>query len=144
MNRYEKSRFPFEPLLSELQQVFGSSPDVLSAYLFGSAAEGLLREKSDIDIAVRMRQTLSPIETSNIREKLEDVLEAVFQRKVDVTVMNRASLKMIHQVYKHGVQIYVKASLEERDFRIQKRKEYFDFQYYMERERRDLRLFYGC
>jgi len=50
MNAYVKSRFPFKPLISELQQIFGSSPDVLSAYLFGSAAEGLLREKSDIDM----------------------------------------------------------------------------------------------
>jgi len=143
MDEYAKSRFPIKFLISELQQIFGSSPELLSAYLFGSAAEGLLREKSDIDIAVRLRQNISHSGTNNIRLKIEDVLENVFQRKVDVAILNRASLKMIHQVYKHGVLVYVKDPLEERVFRIQKQKEFFDFQYYIEKERRDLRLFYG-
>ena len=109
----------------------------------GAAANGLLRENSDIDIAVRLRQNLSPVETNNIRLKIEDMLENVFQREVDVVTLNNASLKMIHQVYKHGFLIYVKDPLGERLFRIQKQKEYFDFQYYIEKERRDLRSFYG-
>ena len=144
MNAHITSLIPVEFLTSELQRIFGADPDVLSAYLFGSAAEGLLREKSDVDIAVRLSQNLSPIETITIRLNLEDVLEAVFQRKVDVVIMNKASLKMIHQIYRHGVQLYVSGPVEERDFRIQKRKEYFDFKYYIDKERRDLRLFYGC
>jgi len=144
MNACMKQPLPFEPFISELQQVFETNPYVLSAYVFGSAAEGLLRENSDIDVAVRLIENLSPIETNNIRLTLEDLLEAVFQRRVDVAVMNSASLKMIHQIYAHGVRVYASDPAEERNFKIKKGKEYFDFQYYLDKERRDLRSFYGC
>ena len=71
------------------------------------------------------------------------IMKVMKEEKVDVVILNRASLKLIHQIYKHGVPVYVKDPLEERGFRMQKQKEYFDFQYYIEKERLDLRSFYG-
>ncbi len=144
MNTSEQQTLGFEPPVSELQKVFESNSAVLSAYIFGSAAMGLLRKNSDIDIAVRLKEDLPPQETNDLRLKLHDILEHVFQRKVDVVVMNGASLKMIHQVYKNGLLVYAVDLSNELEFRIQKQKEYFDFQYYLEKERHDLRSFYDC
>ena len=144
MNASEQQISAFKPPISELRKIFESHPEVLSVYIFGSAAMGLLRKDSDIDIAARLKEDFPPHDTNDLRLKLHDILEHVFQRKVDVVVMNGASLKMVHQIYTNGLLVYAVDLSNELEFRIQKQKEYFDFQYYLEKELHDLRSFYDC
>ena len=127
-----------------MEQVFNPCEEVLSAYLFGSMAEGVMSQRSDVDFAVRLRSGLRAEQKHGIRARLEETLENMFMRQADVVILNDASLKMIHQVLKSGKLVYTKNLRDEETFRLQKQKEYFDFQYYMEKERRDLRAFYGC
>lgn len=133
-----------ENRLEELQRIFREVDEVLSAYLFGSYAEGVHHQRSDMDIAVRLMTGLTAMEKHQVRMDLLDMLETVFNEELDVLILNDASLKMVHQVFFRGKAIYVKNDRQEEAFRLQKQKEFFDFQYYMEKESRDLRAFYDC
>ncbi len=130
--------------IGALEVIFGETEGIISAYLFGSVADGVDNKLSDVDIAVLLRPGLSAIEKHRIRMYLTERIEQVLQKETDVVVLNNASLKMQHQVFSRGNPIYIKNEPMEEMFRLHKQKEYFDFQYYMEKERRDLRAFYDC
>ena len=74
------------------------------------------RDGSDVDIAVRLDEKLSTEQSYEIRFELMDMFENYFNRKVDVVVLNSASLKLIHQVLSGGEMIYAKEMENERDF----------------------------
>ena len=69
-------------------------------------------------------------------------LENYFGKRVDVVVLNRASLKLIHQVSRFGKIIFTKDPYREMDYMVQKQKEYFDFRYYIDKDRRELRQYF--
>ncbi len=130
--------------ITKLEEIFRKKDEVLSAYLFGSMAEGHQNRRSDVDIAVLVKPGLNAIDKHKIRMDLIESIEQFFGRQADIVVLNDASLKMKHQVFSHGKPIYIENDLKEESFRLRSQKEYFDFQYYLEKERRDLRAFYEC
>ena len=119
---------------SNLSKIAKANPAILSAYLFGSMASGRARENSDADIAVRFSNETSTMERFQTRLELIDLFEDVLDRQVDVIPINDASLVMIHQVYVHGIPLFVRNEKDEERYRILKQKEYFDFRYYLDRE----------
>ena len=136
----DKELYALKPTLHRL---FDGYETVRSAYLFGSKVTGFATEKSDLDVAIRLALDASPEEAYGIRIALMDDLEAIFNCPVDVVILNSASLKLIHQVFRSGNPIYVQLPDEEHAYRIRTQKAYFDFQYYINKERSDLRDFYG-
>lgn len=139
----KKSFADIEQGLFALQEVFRKKDEVLSVYLFGSVAEGVPNRHSDVDIAVRLAPGLGTEEKLGIRIDLIGELENLIESEVDIVILDDASLKMIYQVFRHGRLLYAKNHLREESFRLKKQKEYFDFQYYIEKDRRELRAFYG-
>jgi predicted nucleotidyltransferase len=137
-------RLSIKVLKPELKRILSGRETVKSAYLFGSVATGVASDKSDIDIAIRLEPTTSSRDAHNIRLSLMDDLETIFHGPADVVILNSASLKLIHQVFKYGKPVYVQQPDEERAYRILKQKEYFDFQYFINKENIDLRSFYGA
>jgi hypothetical protein len=127
----------------ELSPLFEGYPVIRSAYLFGSVAGGNAGPHSDIDIAIRCAPELSPESGFNLRLELIEKLESVFKRPTDIVVLNSASLVMIRQVLTHGVLLYAENPEKEDAWAIQKRKEYFDFKYYLDRNRNELKSFFG-
>jgi len=127
----------------ELLPLFEGYPAIRSAYLFGSAAMGHAGSDSDIDIAIRCAPELSPESGFNLRLELIDKLENVFKRPTDIVVLNFASLVMIRQVLTHGLLLFAGNPEKEDAWAIQKRKEYFDFKYYLDRNRNELKSFFG-
>jgi predicted nucleotidyltransferase len=123
--------------------LFNKHPAIEAAYLFGSAASGKLRSTSDIDIAIRLEPGMSPESGFELRIQLMDELERLLDRHTDVILLNNASLKLIHQVLAYGELLFARDETAERHYAIQKRKEYFDFKYYIEKDRRELRSFFG-
>lgn len=115
---------------------------VHSAYVFGSVALGLATDRSDLDIAVRLDPALNAQDAFDLRLALIDEVEALIHRPVDVVVLNAASLKLIYQVLVDGRLIYTVDPDAEEDYRIQKRKEFFDFQYYIGDEKKALVEFF--
>lgn len=142
MDTHKKIDPSVQKHLAELKQIFRESGGVVSAYLFGSIAEGVQNRFSDVDIAVRLKPGLNPMDKHRIRMHLIGTIEGILEKDVDVVVLNDASLKMVHQVFRRGISIYVGNDQQEEEFRLKMQKTYFDFQYYLEKERRDLRAFY--
>lgn len=129
-------------LRRDLSDVFRKYPAISSAYLFGSTVKGANRKLSDIDIAIRLGDNLFPSQFHAIRLQLMDDLESYFRRKVDVVILNNASLKLIHQVLSTGKIIFTKDLEKEIAYAIQKQKEYFDFKHYIDRDIQESRKYF--
>ena len=127
----------------DLASIFACHPNILAAYLFGSTANQTAGVNSDVDVAIRLAHGLSADQQLELRLELMDEVEACFNRRADIVVLNHASLKMIRQVLTSGELLFASEEEAERLYTIQKRKEYFDFKYYIEKDRRELRSFYG-
>lgn len=117
---------------------------LLSVYLFGSTVAGIDREGSDVDIAVHLDENLPAEKIIELRFQLIDLFESYFKRPVDVVVLNSASLKLIPQVIKYGMLIYAREPERTREYTLRKRKEYFDFKYYIDKDINQMRTFFGC
>jgi uncharacterized protein len=139
-----KIQMIFKDNMDSMKLIFQKIEPVLSAYLFGSFSEGVPNRHSDLDFAVRLRPNLRTDQEHRIRMDLVEMLEDLLKTQVDVVILNDASLLMIHQAFTHGIPLYIRDMRQEEAFRLKKRKEYFDFRYYLEKDRRDLRTFYGC
>ena len=132
-----------QKLEKDVSQAMEKHPVVISAYVFGSVAAGFENQRSDVDIAVRIDEGLAPEAIFDLRLQLTAELEDLLDRAADVIVLNTASLKMIHQVMRTGQRVYATDADKETAFRLQKQKEYFDFQYYMADDRKALKTFFG-
>lgn len=130
-------------LKKDLPPLLGKFPSVLSAYLFGSSVQGAVLISSDVDIAVRIDNNLTSEQAFDLRLQLIDELENHLGKRVDVVVLNSASLKLVHQVIGNGVMIFAMDPRIEQDYAVQKQKEYFDFKYYIEKDVEELRTFFG-
>ena len=133
-----------EPILTSLSTLFENHPAIESAYLFGSMADGTNRSRSDVDIAIRLVPDLIPKAAFDFRLELMDALEEIINRPVDILILNSASLKMIRQVMTKGKMLYARDRNAERAYAIQKQKEYFDFQFYIEKNRKEMKSFFGA
>lgn len=131
-----------QTLQKDLAAIFRKYPAVESAYLFGSTAQRVDRKLSDVDIAARLIDSLTPESAFDIRMKLMDELEHYFGRKVDVVLLNTASLKLIHQVLRFGEIIFAKDLGIEMDYAIKKYREYFDFKYYIDKDIQESRKYF--
>lgn len=129
-------------LKRDVTDVMRKHPAVVSAHIFGSFVAGTPGKSSDIDIAVRVGDGLTPEMMFDLRLRLIGELEDRFERAVDVVVLNTASLKLIHQVMKTGRMVYAADAKKEEAFRLQKQKEYFDFKYHLENDREALETFF--
>ena len=99
--------------------------------------------ESDMDIAVYLNDQLFEEQMGQYRLELIDLLEETTGRKIDLVILNTASLKLIHQVLMYGKIIYVENEEKEKAFAWKKRKEYLDFKYYIDRDLQEMRTFYG-
>lgn len=95
-------------------------------------------------MAIRLVAKVSPDHAHGFRMALMDDIEALFHCPVDIVILNSASLKLAHQVFRYGIPIYIPNPNEETEYRIKMQKAYFDFQYYINKENQDLRSFYGA
>lgn len=74
--------------VSQIEAVFAKHPNVLAAWLFGSAQEGFLRQGSDVDIGVYYQQKPSLEELADLRADLQ---EALGVEEIDLVPLNEAS-----------------------------------------------------
>jgi uncharacterized protein len=64
-NQYDN---PF--MLSQLTHLFAQQPNIQLALVFGSAARGMLKPESDVDVAVLARHALSAVEKHALIEHI--------------------------------------------------------------------------
>lgn len=116
--------------LARIQRYLSNQPDVIAAYLFGSAAANLDHAQSDVDVALLLPEYLSRSAALELQLKVMADLEDICGRQVDVVILNTASPLLCFQVFKHG------RLLAERDrkgralFEMRARSLYYDFKPY--------------
>lgn len=110
--------------------------DVACVYLFGSVARGETRPASDLDIGVLYEPAPPATLLEGTGAALATVLEAALHRPVDLVVMNRAPVDLVHRILRDGVLVLERDASARIRFEVQARNEYFDLLPYLEAYRR--------
>jgi hypothetical protein len=126
-----------DALAEKLTRAFqGEEADLVCAYLFGSAARGEDRPGSDVDVAVLFRDD-PPRTLAGLHLDLADRLTgALGGRRVDLVVLNRAPVDLVHRVLRDGVLLLERDRSARIRFEVRARNEYFDLLPHLERYRR--------
>jgi predicted nucleotidyltransferase len=88
-------------LLTLLQNEF---PELLAVYLFGSQAQGIADEKSDVDLAVLVTTYVDANRLWDVRALLEEIVN----RPVDLVDLRAASTVMQYQIITGGRMLWHK------------------------------------
>ncbi len=120
--------------MENIIKVLEKEPDILFAYLFGSFAKGTQEEKSDIDIAVYLKDEHilegDPLYPSRLSIKIENALGD--KKKVDVRVLNGSTLRFRSQVLRYGKLLHSKDEKKRIDFETSSLAQYYDFKPHIE------------
>jgi predicted nucleotidyltransferase len=126
-------------LLPRFQAFFdGSHRDIVCVYVYGSVARGESHEESDVDVAVLYAQEPPPT-LEGLGLDLEDELERLLGRSVDLVVLNRAPVDLIHRVLRDGVLVYDSNPSARIRFEVTARNAYFDLLPYLRQYRHTTR-----
>ena len=124
------------PVVKTLKVYFASHEhDLVCAYLFGSVARGSARAESDTDIAV-LYQEDPPRTLDGLGLDLGARLERHLGRPVDLVVLNRAPVDLIHRVLRDGILLCERDPSSRIRFEVKARNEYFDLLPYLRQYRR--------
>jgi predicted nucleotidyltransferase len=93
--------------------------------LFGSQKTGKQKAGSDLDIAVLFKTPPEGMALLHYINTLSELTGA----EIDLSVLNRASAFMRHQVFKSGVPLLIKDSVIYRRFREKTITDYLEFKY---------------
>lgn len=115
-------------LLTQAPAIFKSSP-VLFAYIYGSVAEGMAHQCSDLDIGVYASGELHPRESLDLELSLSlDIDEAIDHSvESEVRVINPLPLVIKGKIITDGILIYCVDDDLRVNFETRVRSEYFDF-----------------
>ncbi len=120
--------------MENITKVLEKESEVLFAYLFGSYAKGIQDEKSDIDIAIYLKDEnileKDPLYPSRLAIKLEKAL--VEKKKVDVRVLNGSTLRFKSQVLRYGKLLHSKDEKKRIEFETSSLAHYYDFKPHLE------------
>jgi uncharacterized protein len=105
----------------KLVQFASGDPRVIAVYVFGSAASGRDRSRSDLDVAFMVREEIPPFE----RIDMETVLSNSLGRDVDLVIFDSASPLLRHEILK-GSLVYEGDTHERVKREVFARFEYFD------------------
>jgi len=118
-----------------LRDGLAATPDVVvAAYLFGSQARGTASSRSDVDLAILMREA-PPRTLLGQPFELEDELHASLGIEVQLVVLNRAPPDLIHRGLRDGVLLLDRDPSARIRFEVSARNAYFDLKPYLDRYR---------
>ena len=117
-----------QQVLTKIIPVIASKPEIVFAYLFGSVAAESAGKLSDVDLAVFI-DPVCEISASGFGYQSELIAELaeLLSCRVDVVILNDASIMLKHQVIKNGVLVYSRSNNERRAFHEKAVREYIDF-----------------
>lgn len=119
-----------------LQDHFAADPgEAAAVYLFGSVARGDAGDASDVDVAVLFRSE-PPAGLASLALPLEGELERRIGQCVQLVVLNRAPVDLVHRVLRDGVLVLDRDPGARIRFEVQTRNEYFDLLPLLRRYRR--------
>lgn len=106
-----------------IRNYFSADSNVTAVYLFGSRAKGTATARSDIDLAVLLREKPE----YDYRLRVMSELSGLLKTEVDVLVLDQCGILLQRQVLKHGIVLYERDRRARIAFEIRSRKIYFDF-----------------
>lgn len=109
--------------------------DLCCAYLFGSRARGRAGPASDIDLAILLAADPPPT-LEGLHLDLADRLSAELGCRVDLVVLNRAPVDLIHRILRDGMLVFERDRAARVRFEVRVRNEYFDLLPHLRRYRR--------
>ncbi len=128
-----------ETLINRLQTFFDRDHEgIVCVYLYGSVARGEAHSDSDLDIAV-LYATEPPPTWDGLGLALGSALEHDMGQPVDVVVLNRAPVDLVHRVLRDGQLLCDQNPSARIRFEVQARNAYFDLLPYLRQYRRAAR-----
>lgn len=126
-------------LTQSLRQFFEDYPEALvCVYLYGSRARGTAGPASDVDLAVLY--AVDPPDTlEGLGLDLAADLERRLGRAVDLVVLNRAPVDLVHRVLRDGLLVCERDRSARIRFEVRARNDYFDLLPYLRQYRRGRR-----
>jgi len=126
---FRQPTFTHPPVLDEtgLIAFLETQPDIAVAYLFGSLARGKATSRSDIDVAVLLRQLPKQLGGTTDRQlRLMDAFRGFADREVDVVILNTAPPVLKDQVLRYGRRLYESDRTTRVNFEVRTGQEYAD------------------
>ena len=119
----------------QLQKIFGSHPEIITVYLFGSYLNDK-EQARDIDLAVLSSQNNS---TVNLYMELYPRLAEIFSPlDVDLLFLQNASLPVAFEVIYTGKVVYCSDDDKRTDYEYVISGRYMDFKYHQDEGQREL------
>ncbi len=116
-----------EELAKRLSSSFSKYGVVDVAYLFGSRARGNFTEESDFDFAILLSKEFDdPYDLVRLIHDLAVAL-GVKDEKINMVILNDASLELAYKVISEGIIIYERNVEKRVDFEVNTLKFYLDF-----------------
>lgn len=114
--------------ISALQQRLSSHPEIIAAYLFGSAVTGKMNPMSDVDVAILLQEETPYRRELSISFHIMSAVQEIFHREGDVKVLNRIKdLPFLHEVLSKGKLVYEHDPAIHRAFVARTVIDYLDF-----------------
>ena len=118
----------------KLIKLFQKYDEVQLVYLFGSTARGENNQFSDIDIAVRVKDSMSKKDRFKLQlQLLSDLTSILATDKIDLIIMNEVSLSLNYEIIKSNHSIFVRDHLQKTEFEHKILSKYLDRRYYDKR-----------
>ena len=88
--------------INTIKQFGAGEKEIAAIYVFGSAATGKARGKSDVDVAVMTASGIPGVK----RMEMENALSNRLKKDVDLVIFDRVSPLLQHQILKYGRLVY--------------------------------------
>jgi uncharacterized protein len=123
-----------EPVLRRFFADRERAPGIAAAYLFGSVARGEAGPRSDVDVAV-LHETEPPRGLAGLGLRLEGDLERLLGLPVQLVVLDRAPVDLVHRVLRDGRLLADHDRSRRIAFEVRSRNEFFDLEPILRRYR---------
>ena len=101
--------------------------DIIFAYIFGSYAKGNIRENSDMDIAIYLKNNVDTSVYLDMKMKLSENIK----REVDLVILNSATPLLKYEIYKNNILLFTHDKTIESKYKVKTLFEYNDIKNYL-------------